>query len=32
MKSKDANFWIGLGFGSILGAIIYRCCRTSKVK
>lgn len=32
MESKCSNFWIGLGVGSILGAIVYRCCRTSKAQ
>ncbi len=32
MESKCSNFWIGLGLGSILGAVIYRCCQTSKAK
>jgi len=32
MESKCSNFWIGLGAGTILGAIIYRCCQTSKAK
>lgn len=32
MESRCSNFWIGLGAGSILGAIVYRCCRTSKAK
>lgn len=32
MESKCSNFWMGLGLGSILGAIVYRCCQTSKAK
>lgn len=32
MESKRSNFWIGLGVGSILGTIVYRCCQTSKAK
>lgn len=30
MESKCSHFWIGLGVGSILGTIVYRCCQTSK--
>lgn len=32
MESKCSHFWIGLGLGSIFGAVIYRCSRTSKAK
>lgn len=32
MESKCSKFWIGLGLGSILGAVVYRCCQTSKAK
>lgn len=32
MESKCSNFWLGLGAGSILGVIVYRCCQTSKAK
>lgn len=32
MESKSSNFWLGMGLGSILGAIVYRCCQTSKAK
>lgn len=32
MESKCSKFWLGLGLGSILGAIVYRCCQTSKAK
>ncbi len=32
MESKCSHFWMGLGLGSVLGAIIYRCCQTSKAK
>lgn len=32
MESKCSNFWMGLGIGSILGVIVYRCCQSSKVK
>lgn len=32
MESKCSNFGIGLGLGSVLGAIIYRYSCTSKAK
>ena len=32
MESKCSHFWMGLGLGSILGALVYRCCQTSKAK
>lgn len=32
MESKCSHFWLGLGLGSVLGAIIYRCCQTSKAR
>lgn len=32
MERKCSNFWIGLGLGSVLGAIVYRCCQTSQAK
>lgn len=32
MESKCSHFWMGLGVGSILGAIVYRCCQTSKAQ
>ena len=25
MKCKDSNFWIGLGIGSVAGALAYHC-------
>ncbi|MDE5676473.1 YtxH domain-containing protein [Phocaeicola sp.] len=30
METKCSNFWLGLGLGSILGAIVYRYSQTSK--
>ena len=32
MENKNSNFWIGLGIGSVIGAIVYRFSRTSKAK
>ena len=32
MQSSTAKFWLGLGLGSVLGMIVYRCSRTDKVK
>ena len=32
MGCKHGNFWIGLGIGSLLGAIAYRLSRTAKAK
>ena len=32
MACKHGNFWIGLGIGSILGAVAYRLSRTARVK
>lgn len=32
MESKCSHFWMGLGLGSLLGALVYRCCQTSKAK
>lgn len=32
MESKCVNFWIGLGVGSILGAMAYRLNRKHKCK
>ena len=32
MECRHGNFWIGLGLGSILGAIAYRLSRTAKAK
>ncbi len=28
MKCKDSNFWIGLGIGSVAGALAYHFSRT----
>ncbi|WP_294628720.1 YtxH domain-containing protein [uncultured Bacteroides sp.] len=32
MGCKNGNFWIGLGVGSVLGAVAYRFSRTAKAK
>lgn len=32
MQSSTCRFWMGLGLGSVLGAIVYRCSKTSKAK
>nr|WP_302829195.1 YtxH domain-containing protein [uncultured Bacteroides sp.] len=32
MKCKDSNFWIGLGIGSVVGALVYHFSRTEKAK
>lgn len=32
MKCKDSNFWIGLGIGSVAGALAYYFSRTEKAK
>ena len=32
MQSSTCKFWVGLGLGSGLGAVVYRCSRTSKAK
>lgn len=32
MSCKHSNFWIGLGVGSVLGALAYRLSRTARVK
>lgn len=32
MQSSTCKFWVGLGLGSVLGAIVYRCSKTSKAK
>ena len=32
MECRHGNFWIGLGIGSILGAVAYRLSRTAKPK
>lgn len=32
MRCKDSNFWIGLGIGSIAGALAYHFSRTQKAK
>ena len=32
MECRHGNFWIGLGIGSILGAVAYRLSRTAKAR
>lgn len=32
MACKHGSFWIGLGIGSVLGAVAYRLSRTEKAK
>ena len=32
MECRHGNFWIGLGIGSILGAVAYRLSRTANAK
>lgn len=32
MESKNARFLMGLGLGSLLGAVIYRCIKSGKAK
>lgn len=32
MQSSTCKFLMGLGLGSILGAIVYRCSKTDKAK
>ena len=32
MVCRHGNFWIGLGIGSILGAVAYRLSRTAKAR
>lgn len=32
MSCKHSNFWIGIGVGSVLGALAYRLSRTERVK
>lgn len=32
MVCRNSNFWIGLGIGSVLGALAYRLSRTSRAK
>lgn len=32
MECKHGNFWIGLGLGSIIGAVVYRLSRTARAK
>ncbi len=30
MENRNSNLWIGLGIGSVIGALAYRFSRTSK--
>lgn len=32
MQSSTAKFLVGLGLGSVLGMVIYRCSKTDKAK
>ena len=32
MENRNYNLWIGLGVGSVIGALAYRFSRTSKAK
>ena len=32
MENRNSNLWIGLGIGSVIGALAYRFSRTSKAK
>lgn len=32
MECKHGNFWVGLGIGSVIGAVVYRLSRTAKAK
>ena len=32
MECRHGNLWIGLGIGSILGAVVNRLSRTAKAK
>lgn len=32
MECRHGNFWVGLGIGSILGAVVYRLSRTARAK
>lgn len=32
MESRNSNLWLGLGIGSVVGALAYRFSRTSKAK
>ena len=32
MEKSVCKFWLGLGVGSILGAVLYRCSKTDKAK
>lgn len=32
MENRNSSLWIGLGIGSVIGALAYRFSRTSKAK
>lgn len=32
MESKNVRFLLGLGIGSVLGMVLYRCSKTEKAK
>ncbi|ALK83677.1 hypothetical protein BvMPK_1060 [Phocaeicola vulgatus] len=32
MENRNSSLWIGLGVGSVIGALAYRFSRTSKAK
>lgn len=32
MKTNDSKFWVGLGVGSIIGAVVYHFCCSHKGK
>lgn len=32
MENRNSSLWIGLGVGSVIGALVYRFSRTSKAK
>lgn len=32
MECKKSNLWLGLGIGSVIGALVYRMSSTSKAK
>ena len=32
MENRTSDLWLGLGIGSVIGALVYRFSRTSKAK
>ncbi len=32
MENRNSNLWIGLGIGSVIGALVYRFSRTPKAR